>query len=574
MPREALDRALGEAEARGRPIERHLVETGALGRDAAREVEVARSRLARACAACRKVTYLLPDGSEAGTPCEHCGGALSPPPPSGAHAAPRSGAHAAPASRAQSAPPAPRAGAQSAAPPSGVRPAAPELRPAAPPVAPAPAERPPALLPDDDDDGPPLPSRLGATRIEAVLAQSERVVVYAGRIGETRVAVRALRPERAARRREVDRFFCQAQVAAPCGLEPLDVGTDALGAPFLAIRRPDDVDLGPVLLGLDVLDQPSDMGRISTDTDTGIFERLNRQRQQLLREVQECSRRRDRCVGRYVLLEELERGAGALWRGWDTDQNEVVTVRVLDAARAAPEGRLLRELDEQLVAAERLRHASLLPLRDHGVDGGRLFLVREHLVGAPLHANATLEVVVGQVLQAAQALSYAHGLGCAHGGLHPGNVLVRGDRSVVVVDFGLAAAAAACGEVGIAWRVARAGCAPPEWSADRPDDVAGDLHALGALLFRAAALRLPDEPRPPADGPDAASDVLAIAERCLATDPAERYAGALDLARDLEKVLAGELPAARTPRPAPAAQMTPSSVVGTLSGVFKRWLGR
>ncbi|MBX3469531.1 MAG: protein kinase [Planctomycetes bacterium] len=401
------------------------------------------------------------------------------------------------------------------------------------------------------------------------------MIVYAGRIGDTRVAVRALRPDRAARRREVDRFFCQAQAAAPCGLEPLDLGVDPFGAPFLAVRRPDDLDLGPALLGLDVLFQPSDLGHVSsTDTDTGIFERLNRQRQELLRKVNECSRQRDRCVGRYVLLEPIEHGPGTLWRGWDTDQNEVVDVRVLDAARAAPGGRLARELDEQLVAAERLRHASLQPLRDHGVDGGRLFLVRDHVVGAPLSPSTPLEQLVSQVQQAAQALGYAHGLGCAHGGLHPGNVLVRGDRSVVVVDFGLAAAAAATGEAGIAWRVARAGCAPPEWVAERADDAAGDLYALGALLFRAAALRLPEQPAPPG-APDVPSDVLAIAERCLAAAPAERYAGALDLVRDLEKVLAGQEPAARTPRaPAAPPSVTPASVVDTLSGVFKRWLGR
>ncbi len=555
LPAAVLDQALREAEARGRPLERHLVETNALSRDLARDLEVARSALARACAACRKVTYLLPGASEAKTPCEHCGGVLAPHPRSGAHAAP---ARTSPRSAARPEPrPEPR----------------PERRPE--PATPA---RAPALLDDDDDDGPPLPPRIGLARIEGVLAEDERVVVYAGRIDDVRVAVRALRPERAARRRLVDRFFCQAQAAAPAGLAPLDVGVDALGAPFLTVRRPDDMELGPLLLGLDVLDASGEGDVSRSDTSSGIFAKLNRQRQQLLKDVDACSRRRERCVGRYVLLERLAVDAGELWRGYDSDRQEVVAVRVMAAGPALSDGRLRREVDEHLAAATRLRHEHLVPPRDHGVDGGRLFLVREHVVGTPLGPGAPLERVVAQVQQAARALAYAHGMNVVHGALHPGNVTVRADRSVNLLDLGVACAAAAAGAVTPVWRVMRAGCAAPESPPAGPDGLAGDLHALGAILYRAAAPHLPEEPPAPGGEPDARGDVLAIVLRCVAADPADRYASALDLARDLDRVLQGQVPAARDlvarKVAPPQPSTTPSSVVGTLSGVFKKWLGR
>jgi serine/threonine protein kinase len=592
LPREALDRALGEAETRGRPLERHLVETGAVSRDLARELEVERSRQARACSACRKLTYLLPGRTEAETPCEHCAGALAPAaaPKSASHPAPKSASHPAP----KSAPhPAPRSGAHPA--PAAARPAPPEkapapasdrhpkpapsARPPSRPAAPAAAQN-PALI--DDDDDPILPARIGGARIEAVLAENPRIVVYAGRWSdERRVAVRSLKPHRATSRRDVDRFLGQARAAAPAGLEPLEVGVDMLGAPFLTVRRPDELDLGPVLLGLDTLDASGE-GEIdggSSDTNTGIFEKLNRQRQELRREVNEASRRRERCVGKYVLLELRSVDAGELWRAFDSEKNELVDVRLFPAAPALENGRLRKDLDESLTVAERMRHASIVTPLAHGVDGQRLYIVRDHVSASahPISAGTTLELVVKQVQQAAQALVYAHPLGVIHGGLCPDNVVVRGDRSIGVIGFGVAETALATRSGGVAWDVVRAGFVAPELAGGQPGTVAGDIYALGAILFRAAVHHLPDEPAP-GSAPDAPSDVLAIASRCLEPAPADRYATARDLERDLERVVQEKVPLTREappPKAAPAeATKSGSSVVGALSGVFKKWLGR
>ncbi len=695
LSKEALDKALDEAERRGRPIERHLVETGVLASDVSRTVEVARAKLARACTACRKLTYLAPNTPLAGLPCEHCGGVLAPPAPPpaplpsrapapppaappppptqfGAHpraptaggpasgsqirpivpgsssapgsapgstttsvkvagsqgstidsspgqATPRGGAMPRPApgtttprggamprpapgtttprsgsmprpvppaadpkSGPQPKPPAPDAGprsgvqskpAQAAAP-------APKSGPLPKPAAPAQPAAPPAPGPAEADDGEEIPTWIGPCRVEAELGADETVIIYAARVGEERCAVRLLQPRLATSRRHVDAFFRSCQKAAVVGLEPLEVGLDERGAPFLAVKRTDDEDdPATALLALqaDAASESSGHGSTSSDSnDALVFAQLNKQREQLQRQVAEASKRRERVVGSFVLLEKLGRDLGELWRGYDTGRNELCAVRVVEGFEPLTEnGRLRKDLDDPLGAAQRMRHANLVPPRDRGVDRGKLFVVRDLGNARPLLGGQSIQHVARAVMGAAQALAYLHGQGLAHGGLHPGVVLVDGNGRGLLVDPALAAVAAAAQALGPAWRLARVGCVAPE-SEGGVDSQAGDLHALGAVLYRACAEWIPETPPPPgAPGApaDPPNDVLAVALRCLEKDPAARYASATDLATDLQRIVQGQVPAARTPRPAPAAPAGPTKseqVVGRLTGMFKK----
>lgn len=450
---------------------------------------------------------------------------------------------------------------------------------AAPPPPPREPEPAPALV--DDDDAPPLPEGIGATKLDAVLGEDEVSVVYGGTLGDVKVAVRLLRPERARDLREVDRFQCASQAAGPSGLEPLDVGRDPLGAPFLVVGRPAG-DITPALLALAPLPPPprdaSDEG--SSETSSLIFEKLQRQREQLMKDVAEASRRRERCLDHFVLLERTP-GAGDLWRGYDSEENQVVAVRTFPAGSL--EGEARTKLEAKLKDAVRPRHPGVIPLLHHGIDDrGRLYLVSELIKAGPLLEAPNLETALRLFNQAATALAYLHGLGIAHGGIHPGAVTLRLDGTVQLVDLGAAAAAEATGPT-LAWRLARLGCAPPESNDGRADDLPGDVHALGALLLRVTAEWLPETPPGgvfPAPGsatpaPNQPLDLLAVVHRCLAPDPAERYPNAVELVRDLEKVMKGQLPSAREPKALVAqAGQTASSVVSTLSGVFKRLLGR
>jgi len=169
-------------------------------------------------------------------------------------------------------------------------------------------------------------------------------------------------------------------------------------------------------------------------------------------------------IGPYRILREIGRGAmGEVYLARDTRLGREVALKLLPEAYAQDPDRLERFQREARIASA-LNHPHICTIHDIGEDGGRYFIVMEWIEGQTLRAVsttrlplATLRSVGGQI---ARALAAAHAAGIVHRDIKPGNVMVRDDGYVKVLDFGLARA------VGSAQR----------------DDAHADLTEAGTLL--------------------------------------------------------------------------------------------
>ncbi len=120
--------------------------------------------------------------------------------------------------------------------------------------------------------------------------------------------------------------------------------------------------------------------------------------------------------------------------------------------------------------------------------------------------------------------------------------------------------------------VGTAGYMSPEQVANQPIDFRADQFALGVIMYemltgrrafrrdtavQTMAAILDAEPEPIGDQcPDAPIELITIVERCLAKNPANRYASTSDLARDLRDV--GRAIASPTPRSSAPTKLHPS----------------
>jgi Tol biopolymer transport system component len=269
-------------------------------------------------------------------------------------------------------------------------------------------------------------------------------------------------------------------------------------------------------------------------------------------------------LGSYEVLSLLGAGGmGCVYRARDLRLGREVALKVLPGP-AADSAALVR-FQNEVRAVAALNHPAIVTVHDVGEEGGTPFFAMELVEGKSLRAlmdgsRLTWRRALGLAAQLARGLAAAHARGIVHRDLKPENVMVGRGGEVKILDFGLAKLLA--NDPGrpveetleLATRpgtiLGTAGYMSPEQAGARGTDFRTDHFAFGVILYEMLAGRrafagatpvetlaavLRDPPPPFAAGAEPPLAVRWVLDRCLAKDPAERYASTLDLARDVER---------------------------------------
>jgi serine/threonine-protein kinase len=198
-------------------------------------------------------------------------------------------------------------------------------------------------------------------------------------------------------------------------------------------------------------------------------------------------------LGRYQVVEPLGTGAmGSVFRGWDPKLQRPValkTVRLEAGIEAGKRRQLLDTLLREAVTLARLSHPHVVPVYDLEDSPDGAFIAMGLVDGVNLETllweqgrlSPTRAVPLGAAI--ARALEAAHSQGIVHRDIKPANVLLGWDGTIQVSDFGIAellATAESGKQV-----VGTPGYVPPETLERGEYGKAGDLFALGVILYRA-----------------------------------------------------------------------------------------
>jgi serine/threonine protein kinase len=279
-------------------------------------------------------------------------------------------------------------------------------------------------------------------------------------------------------------------------------------------------------------------------------------------------------LGNYEVHEKLGSGGmGVVYRARDMSLDRFVALKVLNPSAAADPTEMAR-FEKEARATSALNHPHIVQVIDLGTaeheDQELHYIAMELVEGRSLRkmleGSAPLDEILRVVAQVADALDKAHDTGIVHRDIKPENILVTEDGYSKIVDFGIAKltgsselrarsmgavqvdAGTQAGEI----MGTLAYMAPEQIRGDEVD-ARTDVFALGNILFEAVTgaapfrresarltirsimnddvpeIRNPRRPAPLA--------LERVTRRCLARDPAERYASAAEVAGVIRAIL-------------------------------------
>jgi hypothetical protein len=261
-------------------------------------------------------------------------------------------------------------------------------------------------------------------------------------------------------------------------------------------------------------------------------------------------------IGRYLVDRVLGSGAfGTVYLARDEELERPVAIKVPRPDRIAREEDIEAYLAEARVLAS-LDHPGIVPVYDIGrTEDGRCYVVSKLVPGQDLsrrlrQARPSLVEAVAIVIQAAEAMAHAHRRGLVHRDLKPGNLLMDGDGTVYVADFGLALNRERTDEPSLIAGTP-AYMSPEQARGAAALDGRSDVFSLGAVLYELmtgvkpfAATTVPETlervallapPPPSALDPLIPDELSRICLHCLEKDPRQRFGGAGELATGLRR---------------------------------------
>lgn len=266
-----------------------------------------------------------------------------------------------------------------------------------------------------------------------------------------------------------------------------------------------------------------------------------------------------RIAGHRFVRQLAAGGSSMIYLAESERAGEMVVLKVLrEAADARAAHAQFEGFLQEYEVISRIRHPNVVRIYDLGFTDDHAFIAMEYFSRGDLRARIAqlddAQAALALLLQIAHALQVVHEVGVLHRDLKPGNIMLRADGSLALIDFGLARQFNAAGETtGIGRIFGTPYYMSPEQGHGQTLDARSDLYSLGVIFYEMLVHRKPfvaptplgviyqhaNAPLPVLEGD--LQRYQPLLNRMLAKDVDQRFASAAELAAAIESLI---LPAA------------------------------
>ncbi len=272
-------------------------------------------------------------------------------------------------------------------------------------------------------------------------------------------------------------------------------------------------------------------------------------------------------VARYEVVKLLGKGSfGRVYLARDPELQRLVAVKVSRGDLFSSGKSIARFKSEARKVAQLGKHPGIVTVHDIGQENDQCYIVMDYVEGGTLADRKIVKQlsfgeIADLIAQVADAIHFAHTKGLVHRDIKPANILLDGNGTPNVADFGLAVheteQSSKRGEIsGTLCYMS------PEQAQGRADHLDGrtDIWSLGATLYELLTQRRPfsadtqenlidqivrRDAKPPRQINDAIPEPLEeVCLKALSKEPSDRHSTAHDFAKALRR-------AARTERVSP-----------------------
>lgn len=255
-------------------------------------------------------------------------------------------------------------------------------------------------------------------------------------------------------------------------------------------------------------------------------------------------------------------GMGCVYIAEDRDSDRKVALKVMSAKHAVDAGMLAR-MKLEAKAGMQIKHPNVIETYRIDSTGAVNYMVMEFMRGVSLHELVALHgpvrwpMACDMFAQVALGLRVAHKQGIIHRDIKPANILIDSTGLTKLLDFGLAKIADNAGEEFSLAMIFGHDClgtpdyiAPEQATDSDKVDATADIYGLGCTMYVALTGRVPfpqktnaakiqahrtTVARPISEiRQDVPAEVIAIVEKMMAKDPADRYQSARELIEALK----------------------------------------
>ena len=272
-------------------------------------------------------------------------------------------------------------------------------------------------------------------------------------------------------------------------------------------------------------------------------------------------------VGRYLVEAVIGvGGTGTVFRCLDRETDRHVAVKAIPH-----DATLRRRAAREVEVARRLDHPNVVRLLDSARDDDYIYVISELVnggdLGASMRAHALSDAALLRAVSASCAgLAHAHAHGIVHRDIKPANILLGGDGTVQLADFGIAMLVGPDATVDDRLLGTLSYMAPEICTGSTPTPAA-DIWSIGVMLYEAMtganpfrsrspaelADRHGERPRPLAEvRPDLGKPLATACARALSRDPRRRPSAA-----SLAAVLEAAADRLEAPASAPVVELRP-----------------